>query len=208
MSFSRSLALIGAAASFAAAPSIWAADAEPYPIKAVFDSFVEGCGSVADADSAKASLNAAGWVDVSTVGIPALADFMDFARTSGARLVGEAGGTMSDTILFQKQIAGEDLAIVVSEVVVDGNRVTGCRLFDPGEDRAPDMASVTALVQAEPDQTQEREGNIILQWFSGIRPEHDSFDFYFIPAGSPLETAAHFNGLAMKIDSVGPVGNE
>ncbi|WP_216635529.1 hypothetical protein [Croceicoccus bisphenolivorans] len=151
-----------------------------------------------------AHVTAAGWTDVSETGIPELAEFMAFAEEAGQEAVAELGGAMSAPALFSKAVAGENLAIVVTEVVAEGERVTGCRLFDPGETRDAGAATVSALVGSEPTRLLEREGNTIAK-YDGLDSAHESFDYFFIPSGSPLEAIVQFNGLAMKIDSTGPV---
>lgn len=205
----RLAAALGAGAIVApmllAAPAI-AADGA-YPIDAMFAEFAKACGPMPDYDGTVASVAEAGWESTDRAGVPALASFMEFAEDAGQKAVAEMGGTMSPAAIFRNTVGGEDVAIVVTEVTVHGGRVTGCRLFDPAETRDAGVAKVKELAGSEPVQTIEREGNTIVK-FEGLSPTTDSFDYYFVPAGSPLESHVHFNGLAMKIDSIGPVAND
>lgn len=189
-----------------AAPAAMAAD-DAYPIDAMFSEFARACGTMPDFDGTVASVAEAGWERTDSAGVPAVASFLEFAEDAGRTAVSEMGGTMSPAAIFRKAVAGEDVAIVVTEVNVHGGRVTGCRLFDPAETRDAGAARIAELVGGKPVQTIEREGNTIVK-FDGLSPSTDSFDYYFVPAGSPLESHVHFNGLAMKIDSIGPVAND
>ena len=178
-----------------------------YPIDAMFAEFAKACGTMPDYDGTVASVTAAGWEATDRAGVPALASFMEFAEDAGRKAVAERGGTMSPAAIFRNTVEGEEVAIVVTEVNVHGGRVTGCRLFDPAETRDAGAGKIKELTASEPVQTIEREGNTIVK-FDGLSPSTDSFDYYFVPAGSPLESHVHFNGLAMKIDSIGPAAND
>jgi len=203
-----SLSLGAAIAVLAPLPALAAAATDEsvaaYPIEPVFTAFRDACGAVPDHAGAVASVAAAGWTDVTETGIPDLAEFLAFAEELGHEAVSEMGGTMSPAAVFSREVAGEQLAIVVTEVIIDGNRVTGCRLFDPEETRDVGAAAVTALVGAKPERLLEREGNTLAK-YPALAEGQDSFDYFFVPSGSPLEAHVQFNGLAMKIDSVGPV---
>jgi len=207
--FRTATALVAMAALASAGPvmarGVPAPSGDAYPVEQVLSAFRTACGAMSDYSDTIASVTKAGWTDRSEAGIPEMAEFMTFAEDTGRGMIDDAGGTMSQPAIFSNDVAGENLAIVITQVEMAGKRVTGCRLFDPGESRDAGAQGVSTLIGAEPVQLIEREGNTIAK-FGGLADGHDSYDYYFIPAGSPLESMLHFNGLAMKIDSVGPSG--
>lgn len=101
--------------------------------------------------------------------------------------------------VFENPIAGETVQIVLTEVNIGGQRVSGCRLFDAGEARQITIKQVTSGPDSEPLTQIGQDGLIVADW----EPGHDSFQLYFIPSGNPLEEITKFNGIGLKADTVG-----
>ncbi|MEO1488212.1 MAG: hypothetical protein AAFR88_02085 [Pseudomonadota bacterium] len=186
-----------------ASPAL-AEDPSPYPGLAILDAFKTGCGAIEDQAAASSSLTAAGW-DVSNPDFRPgpLTDFLAFAQEAGGEAVRAQGGTMSDMEVFEREIEGERVFVVLSEVRIDGTRVTGCRLFDFGETRKIGIETARGWIGREPVKTINKDGVIIADWEPGTTPGHDSFQLFFIPADSPLKQATYFDGVALKSDTVG-----
>jgi len=176
----------------------------PYPALAVLDAFRSGCGTIEDQAAASESLAAAGWGNSDPSTRPAaLTRFLDFALREGARLVSERDGTMSEMEVFERTIAGEQLYVVLSEVRVDGTRVSGCRLFDLGETRSIPIETAHAWLGREATKVIDRAEVTVATWEPGTLPGHDSFQIFFVPAESPLKEVLFFDGVALKSDTVG-----
>lgn len=176
----------------------------PYPSIAILDAFRSGCGGIEDQVAASASLVVAGWEASVPASRPdALIRFLDFAQRAGAPLVSEQGGSMSEMEIFEQSIAGERLYIVLSEVRIDGTRVTGCRLFDLGETRRISTETAQAWLGREATKLIDRPEVTVATWEPGTLPGHDSFQLFFVPANSPLKGALFFDGVALKSDTVG-----
>ncbi len=197
---------LSALAIMMALPAPAQAQEAVYPVAQVYAAFRGACGAVPDWSGTVDHIARGGWKKTDASGVPALAGFLDFAEKSGQAAVAEAGGSLSPVAVFTNTVAGETLAIVVTEVTIHGGRVTGCRLFDAGETRDAGKDALVALIGKQPDSELLREGNTIVK-FDAPAKGIDSFDYYFIPAGSPLEEMVHFNGLAMKIDTIGSAAN-
>ncbi len=175
----------------------------PYPAIEVLNAFREGCGTVENQAVTAASLTAADWQEGSAFAPVQLVIFLNFARETGGSAVTEAGGTMSEMQVFKKTVAGEELYVVLSEVEVDGTRVSACRLFDLGETRAIAPETVAEWLDREPTRAVNQRNIQISDWEPGTLPEHDSFQVFFIPPGNPLAKAFKFDGVALKSDTVG-----
>ncbi|HEX2793362.1 MAG TPA: hypothetical protein VHN58_02930 [Croceicoccus sp.] len=201
----RALFLL-ALATLMALPAPATAQDGAYPVAQVYAAFREACGTVPDWSGTVDHVAGAGWQRTDAAGVPTLAGFLDFAEKAGKDAVADEGGALSPVGVFTSIVAGEALAIVVTEVTIHGGRVTGCRLFDAGETRDAGKDAVVALIGQPPASELLREGNTIVK-FDAPAQGIDSFDYYFIPAGSPLEEMVHFNGLAMKIDTIGPAAS-
>ncbi len=179
-------------------------EAAPYPSIAILDAFRTGCGGIADQAAASASLAAAGWQASAPASRPeALIRFLDFAQSAGAPIVSERGGTMSAMEVFEQTIAGERLYVVLSEVRIDGTRVTGCRLFDLGETRPIAISTAQDWLGLEASRVIDRAEVSVATWEPGTLPGHDSFQLFFVPTDSPLKEVLFFDGVALKSDTVG-----
>ena len=195
--------LIASIALLALAAPASAQDA-PYPSLEILDAFRDGCGSIADQPAASASLSAAGWQIVDPSAAPApLTEFTTFAREAGGRAVAAQGGTMSEMEVFEKTVAGERLFTILSEVRIEGARVTGCRLFDFGETRKIGVATAQEWLGREPIKILDQDEVHVADWEPGTLPGHDSFQLFFVPTDSPLKQIFKFDGVALKSDSVG-----
>ncbi|WP_379550955.1 hypothetical protein [Qipengyuania sp. DGS5-3] len=205
----RNLLPLIAFAAVASAPSALAHDDHvgatdaPYPAIEVLNAFRDGCGSIANQAAASASLTAAGWTEGGAFAPIQLVQFLTFAQDAGGEAVNAQGGTMSDMEVFEKTVAGERVFIVLSEIKVDGTRVSGCRLFDLGETRAIPAQTVTDWLGAEPIKSVDENVIKVHDWEPGLAPEHDSFQLFFVPNDSPFKAMVKFDGIAFKADTVG-----
>jgi hypothetical protein len=175
----------------------------PYPALDIFNAFREGCGTLANQAAASASLTANGWQAITTEEATGLQDFLEFAREAGGEAVAQQGGTMSAMEVFTKTVSFEKVYIVLSEVRVDGVRVSGCRLFDLGETRAISPEMVTYQLGEEPIRSIDRPEITVHDWEPGLMPDHDSFQLFFIPPKSPVKDILKFDGVVLKSDTVG-----
>jgi hypothetical protein len=179
-------------------------EAAPYPSVAILDAFRIGCGAIADQATASASLTAAGWKASAPEARPAaLVRFLDFAQSAGSRAVVGQGGTMSAIEVFEQTIAGEQLYVVLSEVRIDGTRVSGCRLFDLGETRPIAIRAAQEWIGRAATTVIDQSEVTVATWEPGALPGHDSFQLFFVPTNSPLKEALFFDGVAFKSDTVG-----
>lgn len=174
----------------------------PYPAVAILNAFRTGCGGIENQAAAAASLTAAGWQVVTNDNLGALTDFLDFARDAGREIVAEQGGTMSEMQVFENTISGETVQIVLSEVDIDGVRVSGCRLFDVGETRPITIEQTAAWLGRETLTEVDNDGLIVAAWEPGISEGHDSFQIFFIPDGHPLQDLLKFHGVSLKADNL------
>ncbi len=180
-----------------------AAQDAPYPAREVLNAFRDGCGKIEDQSAASASLSAAGWQVVDMATAPAqLTEFTTFARDAGGRAVAAQGGTMSEMEVFEKTVAGERLFSILSEVRIDGARVSACRLFDFGETRKIDVATAQQWLGREPNKVIDQEEVSVADWEPGTLPGHDSFQLFFVPTDSPIKQIFKFDGVALKSDTL------
>ncbi|MEM7703895.1 MAG: hypothetical protein AAF251_18305 [Pseudomonadota bacterium] len=178
----------------------------PYPAVAILDAFKTGCGAIENQAAASQSLTAAGWQIADPAFYPtALTQFLVFAQDAGGQAVRAQGGAMSEMEIFERDIKSERVFIVLSEVIANGARVSGCRLFDLGEERRITLEQAQDWLGREPLTVVDREGVLIADWEPGLMPGQDSFQLFFIPSDSPLKQATKFDGVALKSDTVGVI---
>lgn len=173
-----------------------------YPIETVLTAFRSACSATGDQSGFERSVAAAGWTSITPEDAGELQDFIDFAETEGGKVVQDAGGQSSQIAVFRKLVSGETLHIVLSEIEIDGNRVSGCRLFDYGEYRTADMAAIEQFVGRPPARSQTQQGISVADWSPGLIEGQDSFSAYSVPPGNPAVAMLHFSGLALKADTV------
>jgi hypothetical protein len=130
-------------------------------------------------------------------------DFLQFAKTEGDKIIGSEGGQAREMQVFESSLGGEIVYIVLSEVLINDVRVTGCRLFDLGEPRAIRLDEAEQWVGRAATKTQSYPELQVSDWEPGLLPEHDSFQIFHVPPGSPASAVLKFTGVALKADTVG-----
>ena len=180
-----------------------AADAN-YPVVEILDAFRDGCGSLENQQTASASLIAAGWTPISrSEETGQLAVFLDFSRKAASE-VAESGGVDAGEITpFAKTIAGEEVFMVLDEVKADGNRISGCQLYDFGEERPIPVEQAGSWLKRAPSEIKELPEVRTAEWSPGVRSGHDSFKIFFVPGDSPARQMFNFYGVALKADTLG-----
>ena len=173
-----------------------------YPATAVLTAFRSACSDLGSIEAASGRVRQEGWTELaSTSGTP-IAPLMDFAQREGNRMVEQAGGTVDPMRSFRKTVAGEDLYLVVSQVRIEGNEVTGCRMYDVDDPRRISIADATAWLGRGPSQTEDRPELMRGLWTPGFSGGQDSFELFYIPAGSPALQLVQIAGIGLKIDQV------
>lgn len=185
-----------------AAPAAAQEKASAYPTAAVLDAMRAACPTRAAAIAALAGGTVAGWTKVADPSSTPVGPLVAFGREAAAKMMGGDGRLLGDMPVHRRRVAGEDLYLVFSGVETGGVTVRGCRMFDPGETRALDVAAVTAWVKRPPADSVNRAELQKLSWEPGFAAGQDSFEIFRVPAGSPLRAMTKIDGLAMKADWV------
>ncbi|PWG02577.1 hypothetical protein DF286_06635 [Sphingosinicella humi] len=150
------------------------------------------------------SVTNAGWVAADGALPQEMIEFLQFAKVEGEKIAQAQGGRSNQMRVFRNGVAGEDVYIVLSEVLIGNVRVTGCRLFDLGEERAITTEEAQRWLGRAPTKTQSYPEIQVSDWEPGLRPGHDSFQLFHVPPGSPVTATLKFTGVALKADTVGP----
>jgi len=180
-----------------------AADAN-YPVVEILDAFRDGCGSLENQQMASASLIAAGWTPISrSEEAGQLAVFLDFSRKAALEVAESSGVDMGEITSFAKAVAGEEVFMVLDEVKADGKRISGCQLYDFGEDRPIPAEQVGAWLKRAPFEIKEFPEIRTAEWSPGVLSDHDSFKIFFVPSDSPARQMFNFYGVALKADTLG-----
>ena len=174
-----------------------------YPVVETLDAFLDGCGSLENQQMASASLIAAGWTPISrNEETGQLAVFLDFSRKA-AEVAESEGADMGEIISFAKTIAGEEVFMVLDEVKADGKRISGCQLYDFGEDRPIPAEQAGSWLKRAPFEIKEFPEVRTAEWSPGVLSGHDSFKIFFVPSDSPARQMFNFYGVALKADTLG-----
>lgn len=175
----------------------------PYPAAAVLGAFGDACRNVENLEIVESDLINQEW----TAEIPAddspLGQLLATGRSMATDILDKPDDKMSDTRVFTKTIAGERLDIILSSVESNGTVVNGCRMYDVAETRQIETADAQKWIGREPDKTLDRAELSIANWSPGYHAPHDSFEIFYVPAGSPVIELTKFNGIALKADFVG-----
>jgi hypothetical protein len=185
------------------ASAVNAAEAN-YPVVEILDAFRDGCGSLENQQVALASLIDAGWAPISrSEETGQLAVFLNFARNESSEAAELADVDMGEILSFAKTIAGEDVFIVLDEVRADGQRISGCQLYDFGEHRPIPVDQAGAWLKRAPSEVKEFPEVRTAEWSPGMVSGHDSFKIFFVPSDSPARQMFNFYGVALKADTLG-----
>jgi hypothetical protein len=182
-----------------------AASAEPaYPTGQVLAAFDEVCRHVGDLARAEADAAKAGWTRFTPDPASPLGALIALGRAEAQKVFDEQkSGSMSDTVSLRRQVAGEELFAVLSEVRIGGDTVRGCRVYDVGETRELLPAEAEKWIGRTPTRAASEPGVATMTtWEPGYREGHDSFELFFIPAGSPAIEALKVSGVFLKADYV------
>ncbi|MEM8695803.1 MAG: hypothetical protein AAGE05_07245 [Pseudomonadota bacterium] len=179
------------------------AEVAAYPATAVLDAFRTACSYLASLEEAEAQILASGWVGVAEPLESPVGPVVQFGREAGAEMLRESGGTMSPMAVFSREVAGEELYLILSRVDVAENSVTGCRLFDIDETRSISIDAAADWLDRTPDRQRDSEQLVQAEWRPGLIEGQDSFELFFVPQGSPALQITQVSGLAMKVDQIG-----
>ena len=191
-----------AAAANEAAP---AAAAGAYPSAAVLTAFRTACSDLGSIEAAAGGVREAGWTELDTTDGTPIAPLMDFAEQQGNRAVAAAGGTVDPMRSFRRTVEGEELYLVVSQVRIEGNEVTGCRLYDVDEPRRITVEEATRWIGRPPTETEDTAELMRGSWTPGFSGGRDSFELLYIPAESPARQYTQIAGIGMIIDQTRPL---
>ena len=176
-----------------------------YPAREVLEGFAQVCRPLATLEGAAAAAEKSGWRKFEPEAASQIASLIAFGKSEGKKMLAEKGGEMLPTRVFHRTIAGEDLIVVLSGVKINGVLVNGCRAYDVGETRELPAAQVEAWLNRKPSKTVVDPAIHITSWEPGYDAQHDSFDLYFIPQGSPAIELLKVSGIGLKADFVGAV---
>lgn len=178
--------------------------AEPYPAKAVLDAFRSACSDLATLDAAAIKVTEAGWKQEDPDQTP-VGELVRFGREQGEKALTGVGKVLGDPNVYSRKVAGEALYLVLSGVEVMDMTLIGCRGYDPDETRRIDPKEAEKWMGREPDLSVDRPEATRLKWQPGLTAQQDSFEIYYVPAGSPAIEITKVAGIALKADQVGTV---
>jgi hypothetical protein len=176
----------------------------PYPTEQVVAAFAEVCRHVDDLRRAESDAVAAGWARFTPDPASPLGELIAIGRAEAQKVFEEQkGGSMSDTVALRHSIAGEELFLVLSEMTVGGQTVRGCRIYDIGETREITIAQAEKWIGRAPTRQASEPGIASMTtWEPGFAAGHDSFELFYVPAGSPAIGALKVSGVFLKADYV------
>ncbi|WP_106515727.1 hypothetical protein [Allosphingosinicella deserti] len=175
-----------------------------YPAAQILGAFGTLCGPIADLDATAKAGAAAGWERFTPEPASPIGQLVALGESEGAKLIDKAkGDAMLPVAALRRRVAGEDLVAILSGVRKDGTRVHGCRVYDVGESRAISDSDAKAWIGRAPSRRVDEAGVVLSSWEPGYRPDHDSFETYFISSGSPAAQMFKVTGISLKADFVG-----
>ncbi|MBB4859714.1 hypothetical protein HNO88_003043 [Novosphingobium chloroacetimidivorans] len=185
------------------APVAAAEQAAPYPTAQVLGAARDACSDLSSREAAAARIAASGWSKAADPYATPVGELVRFGYEAGRKMLENGSGTVdSGPLVFSRQVAGESLNLVLSSVVMDGVSVMGCRTYDVGETRRIGKDAASAWAGREPDQSVDQAELVKYTWEPGLQPGQDSFEVFYVPAGSPLIAMVKFPGIAIKADQV------
>jgi hypothetical protein len=195
-----SACVVGACAGSSAAA---AQAADVYPLAQVLSAARDACSNLSSRDAAAAKVAASGWTKAADPYATPVGDLVRLGYEAGRKIVEGRDGKMdAGPLVFSRNVAGETLHLVLSSVEVGGSAVMGCRTYDVGETRRIDQPAASAWAGRKPDNAVARAGVVKYTWEPGLVPGQDSFEIFYVPAGSPLIALIKVSGIAIKADQV------
>ncbi len=187
----------------AAAPAL-AETSAPYPAVAVLNAVKAACSRLEKREDTLADLTANGWQPVTLPPGSPLGQLLAMGKAAGEKMLKADGGSIAESAAYSKAVAGEDLTIILSGVISDSVTVNGCRIYDVGETRPLEPATVAKWMGREPTRSNSNDALTLSNWTPGLAPGQDGFDVYFVPAKSPLVELLKVSGVAIRMDYVDP----
>jgi hypothetical protein len=178
------------------------ANPAPYPTVAVLDAVAGVCSKLSDRTETETRLAALGWTPVTLDPASPLGALLEMGKAEGAKMLAEDGGTMQPSAAYQKTVAGENLAIILSGVSMEGMTVNGCRLYDVDETRPMAVDDVAKWIKRKPERAESSAVLSIATWPGGFAQGQSTLDVYFVPANSPLVQALKVSGVALRVDQI------
>ena len=180
------------------------ATAQPaYPTREVLEGFAEVCRPLGTLQGAAAAAKRVGWQEIALDPNSPAGQLVAFGKAEGANLANEQGVELLPMHTLERTIAGEQLTLVLSGAKANGAVVNGCRVFDIGESREMPAADVAAWLKRAPTDVWDKPELRVTLWEPGYEMNHDSFELYFVPAGSPAIELVKVSGIVLKADFVG-----
>jgi hypothetical protein len=181
-----------------------AGTASAYPTSQVLAAFGEVCRRVDDLKKAETDAIGTQWTRFVADAASPLGELIAIGRAEAQKVFNEqSGGSMSDPVTLRREVAGEELFAVLSEVRIGGQTVRGCRVYDIGEARQLTVAEAEKWIGRAPSRQVSEPGIASMAtWEPGYQPAHDSFELFFIPAGSPAIETLKVSGVFLKADYV------
>lgn len=183
-------------------PAAAAQVAPAYPAAQVLSAAREACSQLSGRDAAAAKVVANGWAKAADPYATPVGDLARLGYEAGRKLLGDEAKLDDGPLVFSREVAGETLHLVLSSVESAGVVVTGCRTYDVGEARRIEQPQAAAWAGREPDAVVDRPELIKYTWEPGLLPGKDSFEIFYVPAGSPLIALIKVSGIAIKADQV------
>jgi hypothetical protein len=197
------LCLAGLACTAPACAGSAAAKETAYPAAEVLGAAKDACSDLSSRDAAASRIATRGWTKAADPYATPVGELVRFGYEAGRKVVEGQGGKLDDgPLVFSREIAGETLHLVISSVEMSGTAVLGCRTYDVGETRRIDQAQAAAWAGRKPDQVVDRAELAKYTWEPGLIPGQDSFEIFYVPAGSPLIGLIKISGIAIKADQV------
>lgn len=196
--------MLTAAALLLAAQAPVDASPEPaYPADDVLAAFADVCRPIADLDAVAEGAAARGWERFEPDPASPIGELVAFGETEGAKMLAPKGGKLLPMAALRRNVAGEDLVVILSGIELSGQRVNGCRLYDVGETRELDASAIESWVGRPRTRNMDDPAIRVSTWEPGYDAAHDSLELFFIPPGSPAIAMLKVSGVALKADFVG-----
>lgn len=177
-----------------------------YPAAAVLGAVRDACSELSTRKTAASNVAAAGWTKAPDPFATPVGALVRFGYDEGRKLLKDKAGRIDEgPLVFSHTVGGETLYLVLSSVEMDGMVVNGCRAYDVGESRRIGKDEATSWAGRAPDASVDRPELVKYTWEPGLVAGQDSFEVFYVPAGSPLVAMTKLPGIAIKADLVGVV---
>jgi hypothetical protein len=176
---------------------------QAYPAAEVLAAFGDVCRDLKDLERTKARALSAGWAAFTPEPSTPIGQLVEFGMSQGRKMATAQGGSITPMRVLRRNVAGEELVAVLSGVRMEGSAVNGCRVYDVGETREIKAAEAEAWIGRPPARSASDAVISIAAWEPGYEADHDSFELFFVPSGSPAIQLVKVSGVALKADFVG-----